>query len=184
MPRRAWTVAEVEAMVAAGIIAETERIELIGGEIVPMSPEGANHETVKKELSRFWLKRVADDVDVATETTFRLGERDFVEPDLVFWPRALGIRGLAPDVVHLVVEIPDSSRDYDLGRKAAIYAGLGLPDYWVIDARSLQTRVHRDPQSSGFASVATYDHTELLTPLRLPALAVRLADLGLVPAAE
>jgi len=40
MPRRAWTVAEVEAMVAAGIIAETERIELIGGEIVPMSPKG------------------------------------------------------------------------------------------------------------------------------------------------
>jgi len=145
-------------------------------------PRGAFHETVKKELSRFWLKRIADDVDVATETTFRLGERDFVEPDFVFWPRALGIRGLTPDVVHLVVEIADSSRDYDLGRKAAIYAGFGIPAYWVIDARTCVTRIHREPRDGAFQYAAEVPHTEALTPLRLPGLAVRLAELGLNPA--
>ncbi len=96
MPRRAWTVAEVEEMVKAGIIAENERIELIGGEIVPMSPKGAFHETAKKELTRFWVPLLTPDIDLATETTFRYGERDFLEPDFVFWPRAFGIRDLNP----------------------------------------------------------------------------------------
>jgi len=175
--------AEIEAMVAAGIIAENERFELIGGEIVPMSPKGAFHETVKKELIRYWPRHIPDDIDMNTETTFRLGERDFLEPDFVFWPRALGIRGLTPTVVQLLVEISDSSLDYDLGRKAAIYAGLGLPDYWVIDARKMITRIHREPRDGSFQSVVDLPHTETLIPLRLPILSVRLADLGLAPEA-
>ncbi|MEP9388353.1 hypothetical protein [Mesorhizobium sp. KR9-304] len=52
MPRRAWTVAEIEAMVEAGIIGEDERFELIGGDVVPLSPKGARHEMVKIELNR------------------------------------------------------------------------------------------------------------------------------------
>lgn len=181
LPRRAWTMAEIEAMVAAGIITENERFELIGGEIVPMSPKGAFHETVKVELTRAWVKALPDDISVATETTFRLGERDFLEPDFVFWPRALGIRGLTPGVVQLLVEIADSSLDYDLGRKASIYAGLGLPDYWVIDARSLATRVHRDPKDGAFRTVSQVTHADVLTPLLLPVLAVSLSHLGLAP---
>jgi len=183
LPRRSWTMAEIEAMVAAGIIAENERFELIGGEIVPMSPKGAFHETVKKELNRYWIKRIPDEIDLTTETTFRLGERDFLEPDFVFWPRALGIRGLTPPVVQLLVEISDSSLDYDLGRKAAIYAGLGLPDYWVVDARKMTTRIHREPRDGAFQSAVDLPHTETLTPLRLPTLSVKLADLGLAPEA-
>lgn len=182
LPRRAWTVAEIEAMVEAGIIAENERFELIGGEIVPMSPKGAFHETVKKELNRYWTKAIPEDVDLVTETTFRHGDREFLEPDFVFWPRTLGIAGLKPDVVQLLVEIADSSLNYDLGRKASIYAGLGLQDYWVIDARSLVTTVHRNPGADGFTSRTEHAHDALLTPLVLPTLAVRLADLRLNPA--
>jgi Uma2 family endonuclease len=179
LPRRSWTMAEIEAMVAAGIIAENERFELIGGEIVPMSPKGAFHETVKKELNRSWIKHIPDHVDMATETTFRLGERDFLEPDFVFWPRALGIRGLKPEVVQLVVEIADSSLAWDMGRKATIYAGLGLPEYWVIEARTLVTHIHRAPIEGRFTSLATLAAGEWLEPLALPMLKVRLADLGL-----
>jgi Uma2 family endonuclease len=58
LPRRRWTVAEIEEMVAKGIIAEDERFELIGGEVVPMSPKGARHELIKIELNRF-LQRAA-----------------------------------------------------------------------------------------------------------------------------
>jgi len=173
--------AEIEAMVAAGIIAENERFELVGGEIVPMSPKGAFHETVKKELNRYWIRRIPHDVDLTLETTLRLGERDFLEPDFVFWPRELGIAGLTPGAVQLLVEIADTSLDYDLGRKAVIYAGLGLPDYWVIDARRMVTRMHRSPSNGAFQEVVDVDHTVELTPLLLPALSVTLAELGLKP---
>lgn len=179
MPRRAWTVAEVEEMVKAGILAENERVELIGGELVPMSPRGAFHETVKMDLNRHWVPLLPSDVSVVTETTFRHGERDYLEPDFVFWPRALGIAGLKPDVVQLLVEISELSLDYDLGRKAGIYAGLGLRDYWVINARTLVTVIHRYPGSTGYAEIAEHGPGDHLQPLLLPSLAVRLADLGL-----
>ena len=182
LPRRAWTVSDIEAMVAAGIIAEGERIELIGGEIVPMSPKGAFHENVKRALSRHWFKLLPPEWEALTETTLWHGPHDFREPDFVFWPASVPVRELAPVHVQFLVEIADSSLGYDLGPKAAHYAGLGIPDYWVVDARSLQTRIHRQPESGAYRLVADLAHSSLLTPLLLPALAVRFVDLGLAPA--
>src|SRR5262245_63237958 len=66
--RRRFTVAEIESMVASGIIAEDERIELIGGEVVPMSPKGRRHEVLRSELA-FMLSRLCPaHRKVATET--------------------------------------------------------------------------------------------------------------------
>jgi Uma2 family endonuclease len=58
LPRRRFTVAELERMAAAGILDEDERIELIGGEIVPMSPKGNQHEVVKIALTIHWARRL------------------------------------------------------------------------------------------------------------------------------
>ena len=57
LPRRRFTVRELERMTAAGILGEDERIELIGGEIVPMSPKGNQHEILKTALSIYWARR-------------------------------------------------------------------------------------------------------------------------------
>src|SRR5687768_17615331 len=81
LPRRPWTVAEIEAMVKAGIVDEDERFELIGGEVVPMSPKGARYEAVKMELNEQFQKIKADDLRVVPETTLRLDDQSFVEPD-------------------------------------------------------------------------------------------------------
>ncbi len=71
MPRRRFTVAELEAMVAAGILDEDERIELIGGEVVPMSPKGNHHESLKHALTTYWAKRLPDHFVLAQETRSR-----------------------------------------------------------------------------------------------------------------
>src|SRR6187401_1029432 len=92
--RRRFTVAELEAMTAAGILDEDERIELIGGEIVPMSPKGNQHEMLKVALTVFWARRLPVDLMFATETTFRLTPDTYLEPDFVFYPKASGIPGL------------------------------------------------------------------------------------------
>lgn len=184
LPRRAWTVDEIEAMVAAGIINEKERFELIGGEVVPMSPKGAWHENVKRVLNVFWAKALPTDITMLTETTLRINPHEFREPDFVFWPSAVAVRDLKHSDVLLLVEVADSSLDYDLGAKAQYYASLGLRDYWVIDAKRLVTRVHRNPASESYASATDHPAGSLLTPLLVPALAVRLDDLGLKPIAE
>ena len=165
LPRRRFTVAEVEAMVAAGVMKEDERVELIGGELVPMSPKGRRHETAKIALVDRWIRARPENCTVAQETTFRLSEDTYLEPDVVIYPRATGLDGLAGASALLVVEIADSSLSYDMGRKAALYARFGVRELWVIDAVRLTTRVFREPAADGYRDAHDFGATDLLIPL-------------------
>ena len=179
LPRRPFTVSELERMVAAGILAEDERIELIGGDVVPMSPKGIRHEVLKAALNHHWVRLMPETLRLVTETTFRLDADSYLEPDFVFYPRASGIRGLTPESARLVVEIGDSSLAYDLGLKASVYARFGIVELWVMNAVTLATRIHRDPTPTGYRTIADLPPTSALEPLLGPALAVTLASLDL-----
>jgi Uma2 family endonuclease len=130
LPRRRFTVAEVEAMVGAGVMEEDERVELIGGELVPMSPKGNHHKFVKTALLDRWYRVRSDDVFLTPETTFRLSEDTYLDPDVVIYPRATGLTGLTADSVLLVVEIADSSLRHYTDRKAALYTSFRIPELW------------------------------------------------------
>jgi Uma2 family endonuclease len=180
LPRRRFTVAEVEAMVAAGVMKEDERIELVGGELVPMSPKGNRHEVVKTALLDRWYRARPQQCNLTPETTFRLSDDTYLEPDIVVYPRAEGLKGLSGPSVLLVVEIADSSLRYDMGRKAALYARFGVRELWVIDAAKLAARVFRAPGDEGFSEVKDFDAAERLLPLAAPdAFALRLDELEL-----
>src|SRR4029077_20629023 len=180
LPRRRFTVAEVEAMVAAGVMDEDERVELIGGELVPMSPKGNQHEVVKSALVDLWIRSRPDDCRLTQETTFPLSEDTYLEPDVVVYPRTSGLRGLTGASVLLVVEIADSSLRYDIGRKAGLYATFGMRELWVTDAVRLTTRVFREPGIDGYRNAQDYGPTHDLTPLIAPgAFALRLDELEL-----
>jgi Uma2 family endonuclease len=178
LPRRRFTVAEVEAMVAAGVMEEDERIELIGGELVPMSPKGNHHELVKPALLRRWFRAAPDAVELTPETTFRLSEDTYLEPDLVIYPSPMEPKDLKGPNVLLVVEIADSSRRYDMGRKAKLYASFDVRELWVIDAVKLTARVFREPGAGGYAETRDFAGAEKMVPLFGPeAFAIRLDEL-------
>jgi Uma2 family endonuclease len=180
LPRRRFTVAEVQAMVAAGVMEEDERVELIGGELVPMSPKGSRHEAIKIALVDRWIRARPDNCWLAQETTFRLSEDTYLEPDIVIYPRASGVTGLSRNNVLLVVEIADSSLRYDVGRKAALYASFGIRELWVIDAVQLTTRVFREPSATGYRNAQDFSPSDRLVPLIAPeAFALRLDGLEL-----
>ncbi len=180
LPRRRFTVAEVEAMVAAGVMEEDERVELIGGELVPMSPKGLAHEVLKAALADRWYRLPERDADLAVATTFRLSEDTYLEPDVVIFPQASGIRGLTADNALLVVEIADSSLAFDIGRKAALYASFGIRELWVIDAVRLTTRVFREPTADGYRNAHDFVASDRLVPFLAPeAFALRLEELEL-----
>jgi Uma2 family endonuclease len=174
--RRAFTVAELEEMTKAGILLEDERIELIGGEVVPMSPKGNQHELVKAVLTHYWSPRRPADITFVTETTFRFTDDTCLEPDFVFYPIG-GLNKLSAGTAKLVVEIADSSLRYDLGRKAGLYAAFGIVELWVIDAVRLETRVHTDPTITGYRRAIDLPPNARLTPTLLPALAVTPSEL-------
>ena len=180
LPRRHFSVAEVEAMVAAGVMAEDERVELIGGELVPMSPKGSRHEIVKTALLDRWYRLRPPECALTPETTFRLGADTYLEPDVVIYRRALGLKGLTGPSVLLVVEIADSSLRYDIGRKAKLYASFGVRDLWVIDAVKMTARLFRQSAAAGFGEAIKCDAATQLTPLHAPKeFALRLNELTL-----
>jgi Uma2 family endonuclease len=178
LPRRRFTVAEVEAMVAAGVMEEDERVELIGGELVPMSPKGNQHEVLKAALLRRWYRAAPDEVDLVPETTFRLSEDTYLEPDIAVYPDGLEPKDLKGANVLLIVEIADSSKRYDMGRKAKLYSSFGVRELWVVDAVRLTARVFRQPSAEGYRETHDCSAAERIVPLFAPdAFALRLADL-------
>jgi Uma2 family endonuclease len=179
LPRHPFTVADVERMVEAGILAEDDRVELIDGDLVTMSPKGIRHEILRYALARWWNRRLPERFGVLVETTLRLSETAYVEPDLLVFDHGSGLRALSGPGVLLAVEVSDTSLAYDLGRKPALYASHGVRELWVIDANRLETHVHRDPGDGRYASVVIHDAGALLAPVRAPDAALRLADLDL-----
>ena len=179
LQRRRFTVAEIESMVAGGIIAEDERIELIGGELVPMSPKGRRHEVLRSELAFLLSRQCPAHLKVATETPLNLAADYAPEPDIIVFPASLK----APDVdgksVLLVIEIADTSLAYDLTTKPAIYASHNVREYWVINANTLETKTHLEPSGSAYKAVPTVGPEQRLIPRAAPELSVRLADLDL-----
>ncbi len=177
LPRRKWSVAEIEAMVEAGILLEDERFELIGGEVVPMSPKGIMHEVLKGDLNRFWSKRLADAYSLIPETTFRLDEFTFIEPDFVFYETSLGLANLKPDTALLCVELADSSLSYDRGRKTRLYNSFGIRELWVIDAAQRITTINRRPGLDGYGETLTVAPDQPLALPFAPEIALKLSDL-------
>jgi len=179
LPRRRFTIADVERMTEAEVIGYDERCELIGGEIVPMVPKGLDHEMLKNALNLFWVRSLPPELHVIVATTFRLTEDTCLEPDLIFYPASDGWRGLNAHSARLVVEIADNSLQYDLGRKALIYAWFGISELWVINAVNLQTRIHREPTPEGYRIKEDFGHYDRLMPRAAPIPAVTLAELEL-----
>lgn len=175
--RRRWTVAEIEAMVQAGVLEEDERFELIGGEIVPMNAKGLDHEVLKNALILHFARTMPDEIRFAVETTFRLSEDSFVEPDLIFFRKADGLVNLNPRTGLLAVEVADCSLRWDLGRKARIYANFGIPELWVIDAVPRITHIHRQPGLEGYGDIEKCPTAATLVSPSVPGLVVTLSEL-------
>jgi Uma2 family endonuclease len=180
VPRLRWTLAEFERLIDLGVFTEEDRIELIQGELVPMAAKGNRHELVRDELMNCMMKRKPPTLRLSPENGRLPPDSDtYEEPEMQICPRALKGVTVAPTEVLLAIDVAHSSLRFDTTIKAASDAALGVRDYWVIDAETLRTRVHREPSAQGYASVAEVPPGETLVPLLAAPLAVRLADLDL-----
>jgi Uma2 family endonuclease len=179
LPRWRWTVAEIEKMMADGYFRDDERFELVGGEIVPMSPKGRRHEIIRGRLS-FWLTKWAPDgIFVVSEPQFNLDDETYLNPDILVHPAAIETPDVRGGDVLLVVEVADTSLHYDLDTKAPIYAAHGVAEYWVINAVTLTTMVHRRPSGKTWGVIDEVAPGDTLTASLLPAFSVSLGALEL-----
>lgn len=177
--RRLWTVEDLRRLEDAGILHHDERVELIAGEIVRMAPKGARHEVVRNELILALADRRPRDVKFAEEPPLTLDEHYEPEPDIILFPASLRVNEVRGDSVLLVVEIADSSFRWDADTKAKVYAAFGVREYWVVNARTLETTIHLGPAKDGYGSIRVAPPDEELRPTLVQPLAIRLSELDL-----
>jgi Uma2 family endonuclease len=177
VPRLRWTLAEFERLTDLGLLREDDRIELVGGELVPMSPKGNRHEIVRGAILNWLRRNLPDQFDLHAEPGWRASEANYFEPDFLIGPAGCSPTTIPPADVVLLIEIAHSSLRFDTGPKARSYAALGIREYWVVNAESLVVRIHRGPSAQGYASAADMPPQDAVAAALVPSLTVRLADL-------
>ena len=169
--KKRFTADEYHRMAEVGILSERDRVELIDGEIIVMSPTGNRHSACVSKATRALVRAVGDDAIVQPQGSVRLDLYYEPEPDLVLLrPRAdfYSTRHRGPADVLLVIEVADSSLDYDRDVKAPIYAAACIHEYWLADLNANVVWRFTVPEQGTFQRVEAYRRGQSIAPLLLP----------------
>ena len=148
-----------------------KRIELLGGEIVMMSPIGPEHHHCLMLLTDWSYQVVSlDRIAISVQGPIRIPESESEpEPDLIWLARRdFSDLHAEPHEVKLLVEVADTSLEVDRTEKLSIYAEAGIPDYWIVNLVDKQIEVCRDPSGTSYQQCLTYQGDEVIHPLALP----------------
>lgn len=156
--RRRFTVEEYHKMAEAGILHEDDRLELIGGEIIEMSPIGDRHVEcvirLSRLLSRWLILEGPSDLAggaVSVQNPVRLGEGYEPQPDLVLLGDREGRTGTPrPEDVLLLIEVSDTTLRYDREVKLPLYARSSIPEVWIVDLAGGVVERHNAPSQGGY----------------------------------
>jgi len=141
------TVDQYERMIENHILGEDDRVELIRGEIVPKMAIGERHASRVNRLARLLIRKAGNHASISIQNPLVLADSE-PEPDLmVLQYRADDYENAKPvdaDVL-LVIEVADSSIDFDRDIKGPLYAENGIPEYWLVNLNSNHVEVFRQP---------------------------------------
>lgn len=186
--RRRFTVDEYHRMAETGILGEDDRVELIEGEIVEMAPIGSRHAACVIRLIRLFSARPRPDVLVNVQNPIRISEYTEPQPDLTllrFRPDFYARAHPGPEDVLLLVEVAESSAEYDRQVKLPLYARGGLREVWLVDLEGEAVEVYRGPSSTGYTEVQRRERGQTLAPTAVPDLILAVDEiLGPAPAGD
>jgi Uma2 family endonuclease len=167
----AFTVETYHKLGDLGVFHEDDRVELINGQIVPMSPIGDAHAACVQRLSTYLNHRTTLPVVVSTQNPVLLDPRWEPVPDIAVLRREAGLAGRwhanARDV-QLIIEVADSSLAYDRDVKISQYAEARIPEGWLVDLNGDRITIYADPGPDGYRKVVTVRRNHVLRPIRLP----------------
>jgi Uma2 family endonuclease len=149
---RRWTRSEYDRMTEAGVLTENDRVELIGGEILTVTPQKCAHATGVVLASEALRRVLPPDLHVRTQLPLALGDDSEPEPDVAV------VRGSLRDYLNahpqsavLIVEISDSRLAFDRYVKGSLYARERVGEYWIINLGESIVEVYRDPTEDSSA---------------------------------
>lgn len=157
-----FSVEDVVAMYAAGILDDDIRRELVDGVLIDMNPPGPRHAFVVQRLNRHFVVGVEDRYDVRVQDAVLTPDAGWRSPDLMVIAR--GEHDRLPETALLIVEVASTSRARDAG-KAATYAEAGVAEYWIVDIDRDEVLVHREPAGTTYAAIERFAPGQQIAPL-------------------
>ncbi len=177
--RRLFTVEEYHKMAQAGILTEDERVELIEGEILEMSPIGRRHAAHVKRLNKLFNQRLGDRVLVGVQDPVILSDLCEPEPDLsLLQPRPDFYEAghPQPQDVFLLVEVADSTVETDQYVKVPTYAKSDIVEVWLVNITQQCLEVYRQPSRDGYQNEQKYQRGQTVSMQAFPDVTITVNE--------
>jgi Uma2 family endonuclease len=165
---------EYDQLVALGVF-EDERIELLDGLLVAMSPIGAPHNWAVQRLTELLVLALHGRASVRCQMSLAAGELSEPEPDLTVVP-AVDYDTDHPHQAYLIIEVADSSLATDRGRKLHLYARCNIPEYWIVNLAERCIEVYTEVSGDAYAKLGKYEHGQVVRLSAFNDVEVRVSD--------
>ncbi len=175
---RRWTREEYDKMIAAGMFTPGERVELVDGEILQMTPQGSVHAAVIQLVHDAIRAAFGPAFSVRPQLPIALSPDSEPEPDLaVVGGNPLDYWDAHPATAVLLVEVSDTTLEHDRRRKGSLYARVEIQDYWIVNLIDRCVEVYREPNKGAYRSCQRFFAGDTLNPLAAPEAMISVADL-------
>ncbi len=156
---------------------EDEKVELLYGVLVPMSPVGPPHCGSVERLTELFVTQLAGRARVRIQMPVAASDESEPEPDVVIAPREEDAFADHPARPLLVVEVAETSLAKDRGIKARLYAECGVPEYWIVNVAKRALEVYTQPVAGKYESIRVFAPGEIARPEAFPEVEVPVAVL-------
>jgi len=180
LEKRHFTVDEYHRMGESGIIQEDDRVELLEGEIVHMTPIGMRHIACVNRLNMLLTSRLGNSVIVSVQNSVVLSDITAPQPDVAVLRPSDDFYNssyITPAEVLLLVEVADSSIGYDRAYKVPLYARAGIVEVWLVDLQAENVTAYSQPTPEGYKSVTQVQGDQMLQSESIPSLSVKASDI-------
>ncbi|NUN63625.1 Uma2 family endonuclease [Pseudanabaena biceps] len=172
-----WTVADYHQMIEAGVLDEDDRVELLEGKIVCMSPQRPFHAASVQRSSRLLFKLLSDRAEIRIQLPVTLGNDSEPEPDIAVVRLDANEYSFrhpeAPDI-YLLIEVADWTISKDRKQKARIYSKNQVLEYWILDLQKRQVYIFRQPDEGTYREELILNSTDTFNLQAFPDVAIAL----------
>jgi len=175
-----FSVEDYYRMAESGVLRPDARVELLDGQIIDMSPMGPAHGAVVKRLNEYFSQLAQGRWLMAVQDPLRLGLHSEPEPDLMLLKRAPDFytsRHPVSEDVFLLIEVADTTLEFDREEKLPAYGRAGIAEVWIVNLSEPSIEVYREPHFAGYAATKVLRAGERACPLAFPDAAVNVAEL-------
>ena len=176
LPYHRWSVEEYHQMALSGLLDETDRVELIEGELIDMAPIGSKHAFRVDSIARALQRATGNIFLVRVQNPILLGERSEPQPDIaVVKDKNYAESHPKAEDVLLIVEVSDTTLAYDRDVKLSLYARHSIPEVWLLDVNAGELTVYREPAEGQYRLIRKPTAAETVSPMLVPEVAITLA---------